>query len=97
MESDGVFRDVGRHERDGVAGPEAASGETAGEAADHHRQLRVGVAAPGGSVDQGGAVGHAIGPPQDVLGDGDVGDVDIGKRTAVDDHADSRPRGGFPG
>ena len=88
VEDDGVLGHVRRHQPDDDPRGDATSGEPAGQRVNGRAQLGVRVRARARSVTDGNAVGELVGQMEDVCGDRDVGDLDVGQRAGMDDHGD---------
>ncbi len=88
VEDDGVLRDVRGEQGEGLAGLEAARHQAAGQRAHALEQAAVRQRASARAVDQGRLVGELLGSCEHVVGQGEVGDLDLGQRAGVD-HAHS--------
>ena len=88
VEDDGVLGHVRRHQPDDDTRGDATGGEASGERVNGRAQLGVGVGARAGSIADGDAIGELVGQMEDVGGDRDVGDLDVGQRAGMDDHDD---------
>ena len=88
VEDDGVLRDVRGEQGQRLAGLEAARHQAAGQRAHALEEAAVRQRASARAVDEGRLVAELLGSREHVVGQGEVGDLDLGQRAGVD-HAHS--------